>query len=323
MSQPLDRQPSVTISDDPAIPGPEAPAGAAVRAAIDDGTRRLIASEPEALRGDVEGIHQTRVATRRLRSDLRTFRILLDPEWVAPLRKELRWLGRALGDVRELDVLIARLSEAAGADREALGPIFGRLGREHADARVRLDAALLSERFGALKGRLIEGSRHPALAGNHEAPCREVLPPLVASTWKALRRRGRALRDRDSEEEFHEVRIRAKRARYAAEAVARALDPEASEAALKFAGAARRIQEVLGEHQDAIVARATVERLAAEAEASGDECPEGFREAADRLIRSQARAARKARKRFFEAWRKLDRSKRLSWLQGKSDPPSS
>lgn len=307
-------------SNDPVLAGPEAPAGAAVRAAIDDGVRRLIAAEPEALHGDVEGVHQMRVATRRLRSDLRTFRTLIDPDWAAPLREELKWLGRALGDVRELDVLTARLRSAAGKRAGALAPIFGPLDAQHAEARSRLDAALRSDRFAALKGRLMQAARRPELAVDHAHPCREVLPGLVASTWKRLARRGRALRRRDPEEDFHEVRIRAKRARYAAEAVAPALDPAASKAALKFAEAAKVIQDILGEHQDAVVARATVERLAAAPDGSS---PDGFPRALERLRRTQARAAREARRRFTEAWRQVDRPKRLAWLRSDNapDPP--
>ena len=61
------------------------------------------------LDADPEGVHQARVASRRLRSDLRTFRATLDPEWVEPLREELRWLGTILGEARDADVLLARL----------------------------------------------------------------------------------------------------------------------------------------------------------------------------------------------------------------------
>ncbi len=123
-----------------------------------------------------------------------------------------------------------------------------------------------------------------------------------------------ALRKNDPEETFHEVRIRAKRARYAAEAVATALDPKAARAASKFAKAAQRVQDLLGTHQDAVVARETVERLADEIEAEGAEVGPDFRPAVDRLIRSQDADARKARKRFPKVWKKIDRPKRRAWF---------
>ena len=58
---------------------------------------------------DPEGVHQARVATRRLRSDLRTFRPLLDREWASALRTELDWLARELGVVRDGDVMLERM----------------------------------------------------------------------------------------------------------------------------------------------------------------------------------------------------------------------
>ena len=71
---------------------------------------RLIENDPGVRIGeDDEAVHQARVATRRMRSDLRTFAPLLDEGWSTPLRDELRWLGDALGEVREADVLMLRL----------------------------------------------------------------------------------------------------------------------------------------------------------------------------------------------------------------------
>src|SRR5436305_639710 len=78
------------------------------------------------------------------------------------------------------------------------------------------------------------------------------------------RRAGRALRPADADEAYHEVRKRAKRARYAAETVRDALEPGAADDAGRFARRARKVQDVLGEHQDAVVAAAEV-RAAAEA----------------------------------------------------------
>ena len=69
------------------------PAGEAVGAAIARGVERMVVNDPRTRLGDVEGLHQMRVATRRLRSDLKTFEALVDPEWSQPLREELKWLG--------------------------------------------------------------------------------------------------------------------------------------------------------------------------------------------------------------------------------------
>ena len=94
---------------------------AAVRAALAVSIRRLARAEPVAAAGqDPEGVRRMRVATRRLRSDLRSFAGVLDPAWAESLRRELRWLARALGSVREVDVL-------AGPDRPpARAVVLGR-----------------------------------------------------------------------------------------------------------------------------------------------------------------------------------------------------
>jgi CHAD domain-containing protein len=73
---------------------------------------------------------------------------------------------------------------------------------------------------------------------------------LAVRPWKQLRKAVRALDDDPPDAELHAVRIRAKRARYAAEAVA----PVVGKGAKRFASAVADLQDVLGEHQDAVVA---------------------------------------------------------------------
>ena len=85
-------------------------------------------------------------------------------------------------------------------------------------------------------------------------PCRSAMPPLAAAAWRRLRKCGRALRPSDPDEAFHEVRKRAKRARYTAEMVAPILRGDDARGARRFIRGATRIQDILGEHQDAIVA---------------------------------------------------------------------
>src|SRR5438105_15341635 len=97
--------------------GPVTPTGGVatvIRDALDASVQRLLLADPIARVGeDPEGVHQARVATRRLRSDLRTFAPLLDPAWVTSLRDELRWLGAELGGAREAEVLLGHLRNRA------------------------------------------------------------------------------------------------------------------------------------------------------------------------------------------------------------------
>jgi CHAD domain-containing protein len=107
------------------------------------------------------------------------------------------------------------------------------------------------------------------------------------------------------------VRIRAKRARYAAEAVAPALDPDDRKLATRFAKCAARVQDVLGELQDSVVARSLVREVVATRSADAE-----FALAAGRLLERQEQSAREARAAFPTAWKKLDKPKLRRWFRG-------
>jgi CHAD domain-containing protein len=225
-----------------------------LRATISRSTARLLAHDPGVrLGGDAEDVHQARVATRRMRSDLRTFRRALDPGWDESLRDELKWLGGLLGAVRDADVLLgrleARLAELPDVDPAAGDRLLDILRRERAGARDELLAGMRSDRYVDLIERLLAASRAVPVSVDG-ADFELELGDLVAKPWKKLRNAVHDLDDDPPDEELHAVRIRAKRARYAAEAVAPALGKEAK----KFAAAVEDVQEVLGDHQDAVVA---------------------------------------------------------------------
>ena len=182
-----------------------------------------------------------RVATRRLRAFLRAGHTLLDPEWSGRFREELSWLGGALGPVRDLDVLLGRLSsevQSLGEDAPAGRQLLARLKREHRTARRRLLAVLDSDRYFALLEALEE-----AVITIADEPS---LEEIHAAEHRRLRKAVRALGPQPPDDELHAVRIRVKRARYAAELA----DRQA------YVKAAKSLQDVLGEHQDAVVAGA-------------------------------------------------------------------
>jgi CHAD domain-containing protein len=285
-------------------------AARAIRESLARGVERLRQSDPGVREGTPRGVHAMRTSTRRLRSTLRTFRTLVESDWAGPLEEELKWLGGLLGAVRDLDVLQERLRDAAGKSVEDLGPLFRTLGDRHLEATRALQAGLVSERYRALLDRLAEASAGPAVRDGALEPCPKALPPLVAAAWKSLRKRGRALGERDPDEDFHETRKRAKRARYAAEAVAAALKPKRARDAKRFARLATRVQDVLGEHQDATVAGQELARIAA---LHGGDAP--FCRAVARLMKRQSRAADRSRRRFFKVWDRLDRKKHRRWFE--------
>jgi CHAD domain-containing protein len=227
-----------------------------VASTIGASVQRLLVHDPGARLGDAEAVHQARVATRRLRSDLRTMRPWLQRERVAALRAELRWLGEKLGAVRDTDVLaelLQRRMEVLPAEgHSAPTALLRRLAREHDDARHELMIVLRSDRYLALLERLVAAARRPPLRA--KVGTRRARKPFRRVTRKAFRRVERAVRalPTDPEDgELHEIRKRAKRARYAAEAATPVLRKRASRLAQRL----EAVQEVLGAHQDAVAAR--------------------------------------------------------------------
>ena len=277
------------------------PAIRAVVAAIAAAGIRLVQHDPGTRMGDGEALHQMRVATRRLRGDLRTFASLLDATWAEGLSDDLRWLGGHLGAVRDLDVQNAGLEAIAGDLRPELGPLFDLLARRSAAARKTLLEALRGERYAALLDRMLDAIHEPKATDPGQGRADEVLPPLLHDAWSRLERQGRRVSDDDQDERYHQVRIRAKRVRYAAEAIAPALGEQATRA-LKVARAAAALQDLLGSLQDAVVGGELIR------ESVAGEHDNGFGLAAGRLYEREQLARERARAGYPRAWRRLSRS---------------
>ncbi|HUR23799.1 MAG TPA: CYTH and CHAD domain-containing protein [Acidimicrobiales bacterium] len=292
----------------PVVLGKKPTAADLVRQAVSAAVDRIMRHDPGVRIGDdPEDVHQARVGTRRLRSDLRTFGDLLDEEWLASLRDELRWLAGALGQVRDDDVLIDRLRRQAATlpepDTGALAPIFRRLAMERDQARAELLEAFESPRYVALLERLVDAARQPQCRKAADAPAEDAVPALVARPWRKLRKAVDALPADPPDADLHQVRILAKRTRYAAEAAA----PLVGKKAKAFASAVAELQEVLGDHQDAVVAEVWLRSAVEGADAAV--CL-----AAGELIAVQMAEAAEGRKRWRKAWKKASAEKLRSWM---------
>ena len=324
-----EQAPTHTVAPPPVKPPrvrPAEPSARLIRSALIAALSRVQAADPEARRGEVEGIHRLRTSTRRLRSELRTVRDLIDQASREQLEGELKWLADALGSVRDLDILRDRLHAAARACRGEKGP--GDAGSHQVDDRLQplfrsfedrreagsqaLRDALAGDRYRNLVATLEEWIVHPPLKDEAWEPCRTTLPALGLAAWKRLKKGARALSKSGPEEEFHEVRKRAKRARYTAELIAPALGSRIEKKARRFIRLTTKVQDILGEHQDAVVAASEVERFLAESDQGRDEA---VRRDAHALLESQRRAAQAARIRFFDCWNRLDRKKSTRWLK--------
>ena len=301
MGAPASAPPDVTV---PAS-GRESTAAEAVRRAIAMAVSRLLLNDAAVRLGDdPEGVHQARVATRRLRSDLRTFRPLLDEEWVTKLREELSALAELLGAVRDADVLLQRLRRALrslpAAEALAGGALLRELEVGRDSARGRLLEAMRGDAYRQLLDDLVAAASQPHTAPEAAGEAASLLPPLARGPWRKLRKRVEQLPPHPTDLELHEIRILAKRARYAAEAVTSVSRP----AVAAFADAVAGLQEVLGDHHDAVVAE---EWLRDHASAVED------RFALGELVGLERAAAESGRRAWGGAWVAVRRARPRQW----------
>jgi CHAD domain-containing protein len=295
---------------DPAVPqaGDPPTMREVVQHALAASVRRLLRHDPVVrLEAGDEGVHQMRVSTRRLRSDLRTFRPVLDEAAVQLIADECKWLADILGGVRDLDVLADNLARSAAElperEREAAGALVERVHADRGPARRALDTTLAGDRYLELVTRLVGLSLDPPVTVPDDHPARESLIEIVRKPWDKLRAEIRSLPDEPVDEDLHQVRIRAKRSRYAAEAVADFV-PAAGRHAERIAD----IQDVLGEHQDAVVAEQWLREAATKQELAAAEAY-----AAGWLAAEQRAHADKVQGEWETAWKKA--RKRASWLK--------
>ncbi len=242
---------------------PEDPAGDAVHAHLLTHARRFLLQDIRVRRDLPDSVHQMRVAARRLRSGLRVFSPLVDPAWSRHLRDELGWAASELGLSRDSEVLLARLDahadELGAADAATIHAHVDPLMQAKADAgRAEALEAMRSERHLDLLDALVDAAANPQLTDAAAAPAREALPPLFDKSWRKLAREVKALTLDGPSDEWHETRITAKRARYAAEALVPVFGPPAKALATSLS----TVTEQLGEHQDASIAQEKCRELA-------------------------------------------------------------
>lgn len=267
-----------------------------VEAAIRE-QQRLLAAAVALESAGPEDVHRGRVAARRLRSILKTFRPLLETRRARLYRVDLRSFARALGAVREADVRHEIVSTLAGRDGSIPPADRERLDSLLEDARIAARDALHRHRtepgWLALCKALARHATGDALFVNRDATLGEVLR-LVERSW---RRPVRLLADEPrSTTELHELRLAFKHCRYALEPVA----DVAPKASSRLVRRLRAAQDCIGEHRDTLLAEHWVrsnERLLG-------------RELSDRLVadlgsreRLLRRRAAKRSGRVLEAWR--------------------
>ena len=253
-----------------------ASAGDVVLAYLQQHAARLGVQDPLVRADEPDSVHQMRVATRRLRSTLQTFGEVIPRSGTGEILGELKWLGGVLGEARDAEVLASRLAENVRTipAEVVLGPVQARVQGHFAPvkaaARANVLAALDSARYFALRDALDELLADPPLSAEAARPAGRVLPGAARRTYRRTRRRmrqaGHTPPGRPRELAYHEARKAAKRARYAGEAVS----PVLGRGARRFTRQMKKIQSVLGDHQDAVVARGVDRELGIGAHLAGE-----------------------------------------------------
>jgi len=261
----------------------------------------LLESEPRVRADAVDAVHQMRVAARHLDVLLRSWR-QRGPAWAVRERRALRMLVRSLGAVRDRDVQIAHLEASfatlAGDEQLALRPMLERLQEQRRDMRGRLLHTLDSERVrlwvDGWKERLVgehaDSSAPPAATG---AVARE----LVREQARKLRKRAARIRAGSDPDEYHEVRIRAKRLRYTLDA----FEELYGEAGRAFGRALGKLQDILGAFNDATVRAQHFAALANDAQ----QLPSVTSFAMGRLVERDVRAFDRCQRKFSQAYARI------------------
>lgn len=282
--------------------------GSLVRCALGRSVARLLANDV-AVRLDLgpEAVHQCRVATRRLRSDLRTLRPVLEERWTNVIDRELRWIADLLGDLRDLDVLteriLQRVVDLAPDDQKVGAALLAVLAKERDIAADALHRAMASHRYARLLDGLVDAADAPAVI-DPQRQATDVVVELVRDPWQSLRKKARKALDHGSPvDELHEVRIRSKRARYAFD-VAAIVIHDAGAHTKRVAA----LQDELGELHDAAVAEEWL-RSRATKHGIGGAFVIG-------MICAQERAEIVARRSaWVDAWERADGRKVTRWLR--------
>lgn len=235
---------------------------------------------------DPESLHDMRVAVRRLRALLRAGKELVASD-VAELEASLKQLGRVLGEVRDHDVLLVHLeaqaTELGEEDATHARALLSGQRTERASSRARLLAALRSDEYLALLDDTARTIEELEPSGTQPA-----LDVLVEKASAKLRKAVRRLPGEPADDELHAVRKKGKQARYAGELAGRK----------KLVKRAKALQDVLGDHQDAVVAGERLRKLAADAS------PEQAL-AAGRLVELEQERRAEARAAWPKAWKRL------------------
>jgi CHAD domain-containing protein len=276
------------------------PLGAAARAAIVQGVEALKQMQAGAIVGDVESLHQLRVATRRLRAAIELFAGVLHGSRVRVYKRDLPWLGQAAGMVRECDVagdlIRTRSAKLDPQMAEALAPIYDALAERRKAEHQAFLAVTNSKRCVFLLERLSQPMIRKVDAG---ATVRSRAAVMIRPMARSVVRAGSKLAEDSPPEWFHRLRVRVKRLRYALEMLAPLGGKRHKKALARLAAT----QDILGLYQDGVAAVAWLR-----SHCDSGAVPPATLLAAGALIQSLLKRQRKLAARCLKRWKRVERS---------------
>ncbi|WP_433193589.1 CHAD domain-containing protein [Nocardia sp. CA-107356] len=281
-------------------------AGNAIVATLRDDVDRLLAAEPEVRADEWDSVHQMRVATRRLRSVLRSYRSLFEPAPIAAMQEELKWLADLLGVARDAEVRAERFvallaahapqdefarlaTESRAAETEAGATGASTVGNgyvpgateyvrtdlvdaekaRYASAHAEILAALDGKRYHALRHELSVWRTHPPLHAHRAGiPAAEVFERILRKDRKRLRRLVYAEPAVSADDRVELLHDIRKSAKRLRYSCEGAVEVLGS-AAKDLGTEAKRLQTVLGDHRDAVESRDAILARATETHATG------------------------------------------------------
>ncbi len=274
-----------------------------IQARLQSQFTQMVLHDPGTRLGrDNEALHQMRVATRRMRAIFRAVRSFLEPEWAKKVRGKVGWIGSLLGEVRDWDVLLESLEKEYSSlelpEKQSFTPILRTFQDERSASRARLLEGLRSDRYVDLLNTLENTLTHLPFQPDHPG-----MVDLAKKSFGKLEEYVESTQCRFPRQELHRIRILVKRARYTVELTA----PFLGKRAKRFLQHAKSLQEVLGEHQDALVVESQILSVHTLARSPGVAFAKGI------LVERYRNRQRMARRKVPRLWEKLrDAGKKLS-----------
>ena len=277
----------------PSVPDHDPTVGRVLHRRLLEQVAALREAEQGIRTGDDEGVHDSRVACRRLQAALAMFRPAVDVRVSEPLREELSWLAGSLGGARDHGVAQERLTALAARDGEAAGLLLAQLHRpdrsqtdDHQHPNDAVLEVLGSQRYADLLARLDGFVSEPGWTGRADDDARPFVRRRIVKEWDRLAERASLVAEHAPgqmpDEPLHDVRKAAKRLRYGLEV-----------AQLLWRGKPKRLRrpvhlitDILGERQDIAITRPFLLQLATRAQAAGE--PTFVHGRLDRLEESRA-----------------------------------